>query len=156
MIISQQTQNICIPFVQRRLNVFDVGSTLYKCYTNGLCLLWCLWGCPTRVNHWICLLQCITMNVIGLLRSFMCLYLHHITPRSYCPKWDYYTTNHTFCIPRLCPPQTVTAKVVSRGSPGLYVHKGGLRPDSFHFISFVTLRWHFQGQTSNETFQSAI
>ena len=33
------TQNICIAFVQRRPNVFDVGPTLYKCYTNVLCLL---------------------------------------------------------------------------------------------------------------------
>ena len=37
--MPQQTQNICITFVQRRPNVFDVGSTLYKCYTNVLCLL---------------------------------------------------------------------------------------------------------------------
>ena len=36
---SEQTQNICIIFVQRRPNVSDVGSTLYKCYTNVLCLL---------------------------------------------------------------------------------------------------------------------
>ena len=36
---AQQTQNICITFVQRRPNVFDVGPTLYKCYTNVLCLL---------------------------------------------------------------------------------------------------------------------
>ena len=32
-------QNICITFVRRRPNVFDVGPTLYKCYTNVLCLL---------------------------------------------------------------------------------------------------------------------
>ena len=25
--------------MQRRLNVFDVGSPLYRCYTNVLCLL---------------------------------------------------------------------------------------------------------------------
>ena len=37
--VSQQTQNIFITFVQRRPNVFDVCPTLYKCYTNGLCLL---------------------------------------------------------------------------------------------------------------------
>ena len=29
--LSQQTQNICITFVQRRHKVFDVGPTLYKC-----------------------------------------------------------------------------------------------------------------------------
>ena len=36
---AQQTQNICITLVQRRTNVFDAGQTLYKCYTNVLCLL---------------------------------------------------------------------------------------------------------------------
>ena len=36
---SQQTQNICITFIQRRPNVFDVGPTLHKCYTNVLYLL---------------------------------------------------------------------------------------------------------------------
>ena len=38
-ITSQQTPNICITFVQRRPNVFDVGPTLYKCNKNVLCLL---------------------------------------------------------------------------------------------------------------------
>ena len=37
--LQQQTQNFCITFIQRRSNVFDVGPTLYKCYTNVLCLL---------------------------------------------------------------------------------------------------------------------
>ena len=44
---SQKTQDICITFLQCRHNVFDVGSTLYKCYTNVLCLLVALrllWG----------------------------------------------------------------------------------------------------------------
>ena len=35
----QQTENICITFIQRRSNVFDVGPTLYKCYTNIFYLL---------------------------------------------------------------------------------------------------------------------
>ena len=35
----QQTQNFCITFMQRRPNVFDVGPTLYKCYTKLSCLL---------------------------------------------------------------------------------------------------------------------
>ena len=38
-ILSQQTQNIRITFVQSLPNVFDVGPTLYKCYTNVLYLL---------------------------------------------------------------------------------------------------------------------
>ena len=37
--ISSKTQNICITFVQRQPNVFDVGPILYKCYTNMLCLM---------------------------------------------------------------------------------------------------------------------
>ena len=40
VVLSQQLQNICITFVQPRPNVLDVGPTLYKCYTNILCLLW--------------------------------------------------------------------------------------------------------------------
>ena len=34
--VTQQTQNICITFIQRRPNVFEVGPTLYNCYTNVL------------------------------------------------------------------------------------------------------------------------
>ena len=36
---TQQTQNICMTFEQCWTSVEDVGPTLYKCYTNGLCLL---------------------------------------------------------------------------------------------------------------------
>ena len=36
---TQRTQNICITFVRRRPNVFDVGPFLYKCYTDVSCLL---------------------------------------------------------------------------------------------------------------------
>ena len=36
---TQQTQNICITFTPRRTNVEDVEPTLYKSYTNVLCLL---------------------------------------------------------------------------------------------------------------------
>ena len=39
--VSQQTQNICITFIQRRPNVFDVVPTLHKCHTNVLSLLGC-------------------------------------------------------------------------------------------------------------------
>ena len=39
VILLPSKQNICRPFVQRRPNVFDVGPTLYKCYTTVLCLL---------------------------------------------------------------------------------------------------------------------
>ena len=36
---SQQIQNTCITFIQRWPNVFDVGPTLYKCYTH-VCVYW--------------------------------------------------------------------------------------------------------------------
>ena len=36
---TQQTQNICIAFVQCWTDVNDVGPTLYECYTNLVCLL---------------------------------------------------------------------------------------------------------------------
>ena len=39
MTITRQTQKNCITFVQRPPNVFDAGSTLYKCNANVLCLL---------------------------------------------------------------------------------------------------------------------
>ena len=42
-IIAQQTKIICMTSVQRRPNGFDVGQTLYKWYTNVLCLPE---GCP--------------------------------------------------------------------------------------------------------------
>ena len=44
--ISQQTQNICVAFIQRPPNVFDVGPTLYKCYTTVLCLMACFYTYP--------------------------------------------------------------------------------------------------------------
>ena len=37
--VTQQTQNTCVTFIQRRPNAFDVGTTLYKCFTNVLRLL---------------------------------------------------------------------------------------------------------------------
>ena len=35
-LVSQQTQNMCTTFVQCWTNVFDVGPTLCKCYTDVL------------------------------------------------------------------------------------------------------------------------
>ena len=50
--ISQQTQNICITFVQCWTNLKDVGPTLYKCYTNVLCLLG-TWLNSGILNSWL-------------------------------------------------------------------------------------------------------
>ena len=38
-LVSQQTQNLCITFVQCGTNVKDVGPTLCKCYIDVLCFL---------------------------------------------------------------------------------------------------------------------
>ena len=46
--LTQQTQHICITFIQCWTNVEDFGPTLYKCYTNVLCLL-------GRLSHYIIL-----------------------------------------------------------------------------------------------------
>ena len=46
-VVTQKTQNICIAFVQRRPNVFDVGPALYKCM---FCVCWdiCLMAIPKK------------------------------------------------------------------------------------------------------------
>ena len=43
LVLTQRTQNNCITFIQCWSNVEDVGPTLYKCYTNVLCLLGMVW-----------------------------------------------------------------------------------------------------------------
>ena len=51
--VTQYTQNICITFIERRPNVSNVGPTLYKCYTNELCLLgspFPFFGCGLNVK----------------------------------------------------------------------------------------------------------
>ena len=50
---TQQTQNSCITFIQCWTSVVDARPTLYKCYTNVLCLL----GRPLKMmfinnEHW--------------------------------------------------------------------------------------------------------
>ena len=50
--VSQQTQNICRTFVQRRPNVFDVGPTLCKCYTSVLFLLGLFQTSPSESKWW--------------------------------------------------------------------------------------------------------
>ena len=47
---SQDTQNICITFIQCWSNVEDVGPALYKCYTNVLCLQGCSHDTLTAVH----------------------------------------------------------------------------------------------------------
>ena len=67
---SKQTQNICITFIQRRPNVFDVGPTLYECYTNVLCLL-----------------GCVCQHLQHEFSHF--LWLMIILPILTCPKWHF-------------------------------------------------------------------
>ena len=75
----QQTQNICITFIQCRPNVFDVGPILYKCYTNVLCLLGVssadpLLGWPLRHSP-----DCITLwSLLTVYRSSDTPVLFHV------------------------------------------------------------------------------
>ena len=65
---TQRTQNICITFVQRWPNVFDVGPTLYKCYTNILCLL-----CSIHMIHKTKRLKTWSVQCQELLINLMCI-----------------------------------------------------------------------------------
>ena len=71
--VNQQTQNICITFVQRWPNVSDVGPALYKCYrsTNVFCLLG-IWSLVVFI-HWIIykiILKIMEFNPNGALIDF--------------------------------------------------------------------------------------
>ena len=49
---AQQTQHICITFIQRRPNVFDVGPTLYE-VIQMFCVHWVsiqVWGEPVSTS----------------------------------------------------------------------------------------------------------
>ena len=54
---TQQTQDMCITFVKRRSNVFDVGPVLFKCYTHVLCLLTRAPGPAVKANISVSLLH---------------------------------------------------------------------------------------------------
>ena len=48
---AMQTQNICITFIQRQPNVFDVGPALYK-VIHMFCVRWVpvqTWGQPVSI-----------------------------------------------------------------------------------------------------------
>ena len=50
--LAQQTQHICITFIQRRPSVFDVGPTLYK-LIQMFCVYWVsiqAWGQPVSTS----------------------------------------------------------------------------------------------------------
>ena len=77
---SQHTENICITFVQRRPNVFDVGPALNKCYTN----VWCLLGgiCRKRAvttTPW----PVITGDTISPVTSRICIHDNHCSWRQW-------------------------------------------------------------------------
>ena len=81
---TRQTQNICITLVQRRPNVFDVGPTLYKCYTNVLCLLGTLcfnqsvFYCDLMPTMWLSLTEChIVVEKSVIYNAAPCRYKEH-------------------------------------------------------------------------------
>ena len=60
---AQQTQYICITFIQRWPNVFDVGPTLHKVIQMFLCLL------GMSIQAWVKQFQHPSSNTVSLFSS---------------------------------------------------------------------------------------
>ena len=85
--VCQQTQNICITFIQCWTSVEDVGPTFYECYTNALCLLG--WE-QSHIRHRWCTHSMLLIRLsfyiqdITALKSSNFIYvLYHILSRAY-------------------------------------------------------------------------
>ena len=86
-LLTEQTSNICITFIQCWSNVEDVGPTLYKCYTNVLCLLGVKCEKNISVNLYLLLQWNNYFNIkpiISLICKVDCALL---CPRSHYPWW---------------------------------------------------------------------
>ena len=67
-ILTQQTQNIYITFVQYKTTVEDVELTLYECYKNVLCLL------GTTFFVYICIIEMLfTIIKVVIIEYFIAL-----------------------------------------------------------------------------------
>ena len=81
-VVTQQTQNICITFVQRWPNVSNIVPALYKCYwsTNVLCLL----GRHFATSSWefTGLCRYVTGIFLFSLKSVACWWSNHLRATS--------------------------------------------------------------------------
>ena len=143
---TQQTQNICITFKQCWANVEDVGPTLYKLYANVLCLLGIDQGGGPRVVVSTAAFHArVRGSVPGLggLKETK-LFLPHprvkvsivgsLRDREVaCSASDRQGSNFESCVWRTVSSQSSHhPQEVLLAQFSLYVHKGGLKPDSFH------------------------
>ena len=71
--VAQQTQNICITFIQRWTSVEDAGPALDKCYTNAMCLLCRLQNFTMKT----CNTLAVVPSIDGVGNTFRQVY-HHI------------------------------------------------------------------------------
>ena len=76
---SQQTQNICITFIQCWTSVGDVGPTLYKWYTNVLSLLWFVFMKHTTLagawcGYWVICFVTWTFTIVFVVMDPRCLW----------------------------------------------------------------------------------
>ena len=126
-------QNICITFGECRHNVFDVGRTLYKCYTTVLCCHTSLTVCyvsamPGGGPRVVVSTAAFHARVRG---SVPCLGgLKEVA----CSASDRQGSNFESCVWRTVSSQSSHhPQEVLLAQFSLYVHKGGLKPDSFYF-----------------------
>ena len=137
--------HICITFAKRRLNVFDVSSTLYKLYTNVS------GGGPRVVVSTAAFHARVRGSVPGLggLKETK-LFLPHprvkvsivgsLRDREVaCSASDRQGSNFESCVWRTVSSQSSHhPQEVLLAQFSLYVHKGGLKPDSFHLFTNVS------------------
>ena len=108
------TQNICITFIQRQPNVFDVGPTLYKFYTNVSRLLgsyMCIsFNVGSLINQYNLCYDCIsffkwrfssTQKVWFSLFSYLDVYLLNLQYFKSCIIWSGQTGKYNQDSPRI-------------------------------------------------------
>ena len=146
---------MCITFMQRRPNVVDVGPTLYKCYTYVLCVQ----GITTLVllsflfNFFSHLKLCLARVVVSTAafharvrgsKETKMFFPHPRVKVSIvgslrdrkvaCLALDRQGSNFESCVWRTVSSQSSHhPQEVLLAQFNLYVHKGGLKPDSFHY-----------------------
>ena len=129
-------------------NVEDVGPALYKCYTNVLCLLvYHQGGGPRVVVSTAAFHARVRGSVPGLggLKETKMFLPHPRVKVSIvgslrdrevaCSASDRQDSNFASCVWRTVSSQSSHhPQEVLLAQFSLYVHKGGLKPDSFHFV----------------------
>ena len=136
-IIAQQTQNICTTFAQRWSNIHSTNVIQRFC-VYWVCLFQDLWRGPRVVANTSAVYARVrgSFPCLGTLKEAKC------DREVVCSASDLKVLNFESSAWRAVSshsshhPQQVLLDQFS-----LYVHKSGLRPDSFHFICFRIWHW---------------